>query len=334
MLNSVEVSVIVPIYNVAPYLEKGIISILNQSFRNFELVCIDDGSTDNSLEVIKKLSSQDSRINVYSKKNSGVGDTRNFGLKLAKGKYIYFFDPDDFVDPKLLYDNYTLIEKTNAEVILFGFYECIDNEIKSTKVNRKNQIIDSNQQFGQQYPELYQENAMYVCWNKLYLKDFLLGNNLSFTNQRTGQDAIFNLEVFKILERICINGQAYYYYVLNRQGSAQTNYRNEMMSDDLRIIKKSKKLLSYWQIDYETFLMSIMVDILYKNVKKRWISTKGNSAINRIRLLKELFSQDNVLELLTSINPLKLQNKNKVIKYLVVRGAFFSSNLSRTVTFK
>lgn len=333
-MNSVEISVIVPIYNVEPYLAKGITSILNQSFRDFELICIDDGSTDNSLEIIKNLSSQDNRIRVYSKKNSGVGDTRNFGLQLSKGKYIYFFDPDDFVDPNLLFDNYSLIEKTNAEVILFGFYECIDNEVKSTKVNKKNQLIYSNHQFGEQYPELYQENAMYVCWNKLYLKDFLLEKNLSFTNQRTGQDAIFNLDVFMSLERIYINEKAYYYYILNRQGSAQTNYRNEMMSDDLKIIEKSNELLSYWKIDYEKFLMCIMVDILYKNVKKLWISTKGHSTAKRIRLLKELFNQENVIELLTSIDPLKLHNKNKVLKYLIVRGALLSCSFSRVGIFK
>ena len=96
------VSFIIPIYNVAPYLEKCIMSVLNQSFENYEIIAVNDGSTDNSGEILEKFGKEDVRVHVITKKNGGVSSARNAGIAAAKGTWLYFVDGDDFLLPDIL----------------------------------------------------------------------------------------------------------------------------------------------------------------------------------------------------------------------------------------
>ena len=102
MNNNSKVSVIVPIYNAAEYLENNIYSIINQTYRNIEIILVDDGSTDDSLEICEKVKSKDSRIKLISKENGGVSTARNEGLKKATGKWVMFMDPDDYLEVTII----------------------------------------------------------------------------------------------------------------------------------------------------------------------------------------------------------------------------------------
>ena len=104
----VKISVVIPVYNVAEFLEEAISSLLNQTFEDFELICVNDGSKDNSLDILNDFAKKDSRVVVIDKENGGCGSARNRALDEAKGEYIYFFDPDDYILPdafERLYEN-------------------------------------------------------------------------------------------------------------------------------------------------------------------------------------------------------------------------------------
>ena len=112
-------SVVIPVYNTEDYLEECLDSIVNQTFKDMEIICIDDGSTDRSLEILKEYEARDSRITVYTQENQGPSRTRNRGMSLARGKYIYFMDADDFLEKNALKELYDISEETDADFILF-----------------------------------------------------------------------------------------------------------------------------------------------------------------------------------------------------------------------
>ena len=124
-----KVSIIMPVYNSEKYIKNAVLSVLNQTYKNLELIAVDDGSTDNSLEILNNIKKEDSRLKVYAKENGGISSARNYGIDRATGEYIGFIDNDDEYVPELIADNIKLIVKYNAEIIKF-------NKIKRILINR------------------------------------------------------------------------------------------------------------------------------------------------------------------------------------------------------
>lgn len=195
-----EVSVIIPIYNVENYLAETLDSVINQTFRNIEILCIDDGSTDRSAEILKKYAEIDSRIRVYSKENEGVGKARNLGIDLAKGKYIYFLDSDDLTDPHLLEICHKTAEEDELDIVLFegeAFYESEELEEAfpgyKTLYHRK-----------RDYPGIYSGRDLYISlsenWDcfthicmRFYRKAYIKENEICFPEDIYYEDEIFSL---------------------------------------------------------------------------------------------------------------------------------------------
>lgn len=129
MANKPKISIIIPVYNVEKYLEQCLKSVINQTFKDIEIICINDGSTDNSLEILEAFQKQDERIKIINKQNEGQGIARNEGLKIAKGEYISFIDPDDWVEQGMYEFLYNKFLETNAQIIRFN-YRSFDEENK------------------------------------------------------------------------------------------------------------------------------------------------------------------------------------------------------------
>lgn len=126
----IDVSVIIPVYNTAPYLKTCLNSILNQTLTNIEIICIDDGSTDQSLMILKYYAKIDSRIKILVQKNQGAGAARNYGMKVAHGRYLSFLDSDDFFHPNLLKKSVFLADKTKADIVIYKI-NMFDNKKKN-----------------------------------------------------------------------------------------------------------------------------------------------------------------------------------------------------------
>ena len=112
----IKISVIIPVYNVEKYLRECLDSLINQSFKDFEVICIDDGSTDKSYKILEEYSQKDSRIKVLKQEHNGAGAARNLGIEIAKGKYIQFLDSDDYFEPNMLEELYNTAEKFGADM--------------------------------------------------------------------------------------------------------------------------------------------------------------------------------------------------------------------------
>ena len=176
----VEVSVVLPVYNVAEFLPECMESILNQSFSDFELICVNDGSTDNCLEILEGYAMDDERIKIISQENAGLGAARNVGMRNSSGRYVYFVDSDDFIEPnalEVLHDNAV---SNNSDVVFYRSYKYIDGEkIRSPLFNFKKQFpdVDCND-FTFTYKDVkpFVLNNGFNAWIKLYSRDFLDAN--------------------------------------------------------------------------------------------------------------------------------------------------------------
>lgn len=216
-----KLSFVIPVYNVGEYLPKCLESILSQPFQDFEIICVNDGSKDNSLDILKRYQSE--KVIVIDKKNEGSGIARNVGLNSAKGDYVWFVDGDDWIEDDCLKDIIEYAEKLKTDILIFGGRSCYKNEKKSggysiDKFPKKyfNKVFSSNdiKKDVFKFPS--------TAWTKLYKRDFLLKNNIKFQNLKIGQDQLPFFHSMIVAEKIAIYNKNCYCYRKNRTGSAMT----------------------------------------------------------------------------------------------------------------
>ncbi|WP_298501346.1 glycosyltransferase family 2 protein [uncultured Methanobrevibacter sp.] len=213
----VEISVVLPVYNSKDYLKECLDSILNQSFKDFELLCIDDGSSDGSLEILNEYKTADERIIVISQENMGVARTRNRALDLANGKYVYFMDSDDYLDSNALKKLYANITSNGADF-------CI---MKTLFVNGEDTYkfpaFDLDKEFGNvnfnKFTFTYKDakkhvlNDLFAPWLKLYSLDFLKSSgDFTFPDMKSYSDAPFHVKTMLQAKKISFVPEYLYYY--------------------------------------------------------------------------------------------------------------------------
>lgn len=222
---TIKISVIVPIYNVERYLSKCLDSILNQTLKEIEVICINDGSKDNSKEILENYQKQDARMVVVNKSNGGYGAACNTGLKLARGKYISIIESDDFIDNKMFEDLYDLAEKNNTDIVKSAFYEYKDGsngeEESASKINWSEEYnmpqgvfkIKDCSQLVYFHPSI---------WSCIYRRDFLNKHKISFIEAKGAgwTDNPFQVQTMCLADRICYTDNAYYYYRLTNPTSS------------------------------------------------------------------------------------------------------------------
>ena len=226
-----EISIIVPVYNTDRYLESCINSIINQSFYNFELILIDDGSEDDSGKICDKYANKDKRIKVIHKKNEGVSVARNIGIDLSKGRYIMFCDSDDFVKRdwcKRLYD----LQKNNLNSICLCGFTTIN--FRGDKCEYIDKVLDKNKKINhiniKDFFLLYEKHLMNSPCNKIYQSEIIKENNIKFNENITlGEDLLFNLKYFEFVKGdIVVLNECKYNYILRNNESLDNKYYKDL----------------------------------------------------------------------------------------------------------
>ena len=218
---SVKVSIIIPAFNTEKYLERCLLSVINQTLKEIEIICIDDNSTDNTLNIFKNFERQDNRIKViHFEENKGVAAARNEGIKVATGEYIGFMDSDDYADEKYyenLYNN-----SYDYDVIVGKYVDGTNNSERYLKVNRR-----------------YIHGAIF---DSIWKKRFILDNNVKHNiNMKTGSDKRFRKDVYKFNPKVLqLPDEGIYYYYKRREGSL-TNFDKNDLEKIEKIAKKREK---------------------------------------------------------------------------------------------
>ena len=221
------ISVIIPVYNAQDGIKRCVDSLLNQSFKDFEIILLNDGSKDNSLKILKEYESKYGFIRVIDKQNEGVAVTRNKGILLAEGEYTMFMDNDDFVDSDYIETFYQAIHEKNLDLVIGGY----------KRVNQDNQII-----FSQDIQQ--SEWSKYIImapWAKVYRTEFLKTNNLEFFDYGIGEDIIFNLAAYKTTDKIGLLDYKGYNWYYNNQSISNTSQRG--FSPEIDILVLFSKIL-------------------------------------------------------------------------------------------
>lgn len=211
------ISVVIPIYNVELYLKECIESICKQSLRDIEIICIDDGSTDKSLKVALDMADADTRITVVSKTNSGVSDTRNCGIDIAKGKYIYFCDSDDFLSEVALQECYNIAEQNNLDLVMFSAEPFTDSDECVDVLNKYQKYYSRTHT----YPGVFKgialfsslmDNNEYLMSPVLYIvkKSHLEKYNHRFIPRIIHEDNAFTFEVLISAESVVFINKSFY----------------------------------------------------------------------------------------------------------------------------
>ena len=245
-MNQPLVSIILPVYNAQNHLARCVGSICAQTYRNIEIIILNDGSKDQSLPVCEEFRQKDPRILLVDKANSGVSDTRNPGLKLASGKYVEFVDSDDYLDPDFTERLVAAAEENEADFVIAPYkmvipagaskpeqvLDKIQDELGVMSVARPPEVREYGFLPAGVYDKdtfalrLMDKPASYfysVLWNKLYRRDILTGNDIQFVSEmRWAEDLVFNLRYIQYAERFVAIDKPGYYYVQNPQSICHT----------------------------------------------------------------------------------------------------------------
>ena len=204
------ISIIVPVYNVEKYLKRCIDSILNQTFKDFELILVNDGSTDGCKEICNQYEKLDNRIKVIHKENGGLSSARNAGLDIAKGKYIGFVDSDDYINVNMYQNLLDKLIKNKSDLVICKLVRVKDN-YKET-IN-KSKIVEKNYDNLQALQELYNINSIdfIVAWNKLYKSELL--KDIRYPVGKKYEDEFVIHKILNKCKKVTfINKELYYYY--------------------------------------------------------------------------------------------------------------------------
>lgn len=231
------ISVIIPVYNVEKYLFACVDSVLRQTYRNIEIILVDDGSTDQSGLMCDELKMKDSRIRVLHKKNGGLSDARNYGLDKANGRYVVFVDSDDVVSNRLVEYLYSLIINNHCDIGICDPVHCYPGETIEFVDETQHHVFDANAAIAEM---LYQKSFLVAAWGKIYRMEFF--NQIRFPFGMLFEDSAIMYKVFEQAENI-VYGDAKLYGYMHREGSITTMKFSKRDCDILKIASEISKYM-------------------------------------------------------------------------------------------
>ena len=234
-------SVIIPVYNVENYLNECLDSVTSQTLEDMEIICIDDGSTDNSPDILKEYSKKDKRIKIITKENGGQATARNLGIKEAQGEYIAFVDSDDFIEPTMFEKLYTKAKDNNLDIAMCKI-ATYDNQTEEIKDNVWYYMLGVFRDFEKDIFN-HKDTKEFTChiavtpYNKIYKTTLLKENNILFPEGLIFEDEKFFYDTYLRAKRVSIVDEFLYYYRINRKGSTVDTIKDNDFSDIVPISK-------------------------------------------------------------------------------------------------
>ena len=225
MSNGELVSIIVPVYNAEQYISRCISCILDQTYRNIELILVDDGSSDKSAQIIDEESGKDKRIVVIHKINGGASDARNMGLSMCRGSYICFVDADDIIDPEYVMTMLSIAKEYDCDIVQCDYKKVNNRDIIFTRGDNKISVVSSTDMLNRIYSESNVDTI--VLWNKLFKKSVIA--DIRFPVGIMFEDEVFCPRVIYNASRIAITNSTLYYYYHNNNSVMNMEYSKKKL---------------------------------------------------------------------------------------------------------
>ena len=231
-----KVSVIVPVYNVEKYLKRCLNSLINQTLSDIDIICINDGSKDSSLQILEQYAQKDSRIVIYNQENSGLSVARNTGLEHASGEYIGFVDSDDWVDLDFYEKLYNSAKNNNADIAVADFIREHPNK-KPKRLKLKEEKIYTTPEDKFMICKVHREGCV---WNKIYRTEFIHSINLKFVPKMYYEDRDFTIRSLYFSKKLVTTPNTYYRYFVNPKSIV--NKRRNYIQDEHYILVRQQVL--------------------------------------------------------------------------------------------
>lgn len=324
----IKVSIVIPVYNVEGYLSECLDSLINQTLKDIEIICINDGSTDNSLEILNDYAQKDNRIKVIDKENEGQGVARNLGIELAQGEFIGFVDPDDWVEPEIYEQMYNQAKKLSSQIVLCDYKKYLEDDDKFIDVNifRKAVSLTKSKavkiQTGENLDKKLLDSSILVSpsytINAIYEINLLKNNDIKYSNLRCYEDVLFNLKTRVLAQRISYINSAFYCYRIRTSSTLRANDKRYIdLINIIGLVKdylKEQNLLEYYQYNFDYFCVSNVYrafTLLQSDELRKNLLILAETVLP-VHLLKELQKKFFVSVLLLKdlfLHPLFLKNK-------------------------
>lgn len=312
------ISIIMPVYNKYNYLMKSINSIINQTYKDFELIIVDDGSSDGSEKLCDEFAQKDQRIKVIHLKNAGVSNARNVGLDNAKGKYLQFIDSDDYVDEDMLEKLYDKATQYDVDIVISGItkvnhdYEVLNETLPQlTGVKSKNEMLEN-------FASEQRSTGIYGCVsNKFIKRDIVEKFKLRFdTKIKLAEDLDFYLKLYEHISSIYFYDTSFYYYIQNAANSSTSeNFKHDYLTQ-INISLRQKDLLNKNNMLNENNLKTI--NLVITNFTLCYIYDEFNSSYSRYKeRLNYIYDNQKIQNSLTQNDQTKF---NKIIISLLSKN--------------
>lgn len=281
-----KISVIVPVFNAENTVGACISSILEQTFSDFELLLVDDGSDDLSGAVCRNAENQDQRVRYIKKENGGAASARNLGMESAKGEYICFVDCDDYIDKAMLSFMYEKAQSENADIVMCGYL--MENGTKISRISCNGGVY-KGKEINEIIPEIKNKNLIDSPCNKLYRREFLQSTGLKMPENEAFEDTDFNLRLLLFSPVIAVFDECFYHYVL-RMGSVTRRYKK----DKLETMKKRARLLKECVDGQDGYCAYYYVKSVYSSLMDMFLECKHSEIFKCVKkeCLDEEFKQN------------------------------------------
>lgn len=301
------ISVIVPAYNIAPYVERCVNSILNQTYKNVEVMLIDDGSTDDTPAIADKLAEQDNRVRVFHIENEGVSNARNTALNNLTGEYISIIDGDDWVEPTLFEDAINAMQENNADAFMFEYYIDYEDHKDAHSVDSSFYgVIDREKAI--EYSIDVQNR---FAWSKIYSAK--LTENIRFdTDIILGEDTLYICSVLANADKVVYSGNNYYHYIV-REGSAVNSAFNRKKLSGINAYQGVVDLANDLGYERVSLISRKSLANLAVQLAKRILATEGYSEKNKdLKYLKSVITEQK-----KKLSKTNLLDKKSKIKFMI-----------------
>ena len=304
---SPKVSIIVPVYNVEKYLHRCMDSLINQSFEDIEIIAINDGSTDGSLDILKEYKEKDSRVIIVDKENGGLSSARNEGIKIALGEFITFVDSDDWLDLNTLSDMYENSMKYNCDVVMCSYSREYSNKSKPKIFDLDKLIIYDESKcrglhrrivgpINEELNNPEHNDSLVTAWGKLYKSSIIKNNDIKFVDTSIigTEDCLFNVYFFANVKRAVFINKDYYKYWKENSNSLTSVHKSNLKSRWITMYRYIRDFLDrnkYEQDFYIALDNRICMSTLGLGLNE---CNKANkvSELRKIRNIKHILSDD------------------------------------------
>lgn len=287
-------SIIIPVYNVEKYLRECLDSVINQTFKDIEIICVNDGSPDNSLSILKEYADKDKRIKIIDQENTGLSRARNSGLDILSGKYCYFLDSDDYIEPDLFEHANKIFENFDIDYFCFGSEVFVDGECVQSIEDLNNDIkIKRNGLFELDFPIGLNTNIH--VWNKIFKTSMIKEHNIRFIDKLIYEDIYFTWYYFFLSSKAYYDSTIYHHYRVHSNSTMEVTTQHKRFDTGIAHMYNWYELFKSVSRNVALFSKTYGYDIflyLLNQYYKRTIEMVPTGDKHRVKLLKVKYQKE------------------------------------------